>query len=294
MQQIINWLKWRINQNKNNLIIVCGETGSGKTFRALSIAEKIKPDFDPATYVVFKSRDFFNLLNQGKLKKGDVIIWEEGGVEASNRSWYSVQNKLINFAFQTMRHRNFTLIMTVPALHFIDSALQKLFHMYIECKYVDEKLDACRCKVMRMEYNSRYDKLYFKYFRLTNPITKQKFIANNVWINKPTQKVIDVYEPMKKAFTDKLYLESEQELNKIDAYSKKDWGASKDYNTQIEWAKAHKDELYQKCKDGHRKITSNMIKARLDAAGLPISMTGAGIVKAAVLGDKIKRKKETI
>jgi len=274
MIPIINWLKWRITHNKNNLIIVCGETGSGKTFRALAIAEKLKPDFDVNVYVVFKIRDFFTLLNSNKLRKGDVIIWEEGGVEASNRNWYTAQNKLINYLFQTMRHRNFTLIMTVPAKSFIDSGLQKLFHLYIECKFVDETMNACRCMVMRMQYSSRYDKIYYKYFRLTNPTTGRKFVAKNIWINSPSQSKIDVYEPMKQAYTDTLYSESAKELDKIEIKKNTEWGKSKDYTEQIMFAKTIVQQLYNK-----GKLNAERIKNKLDQAGHPISVGGARIVK---------------
>ena len=237
MNPVINWLKNRIHkQNKNNLIIICGETGSGKSWRALRIAEALNPKFS-MDYVVFKSREFFNLLTTGKLKKGSVIIWEEGGVEASNRNWYSILNKQINYAFQTMRHRNFTLIMTVPSIGFIDSALRPLFHLYIECLYIDRVNDCCKCKVLRMQHNPRLGKTFYKYFRVRGA-SGLGSIGNPMWINSPSPELITAYEERKTEFTKDLYKDCLAEIDKAETNAKKDWGKPKTYEAEIEEVKS--------------------------------------------------------
>ena len=53
----------RINRyNKNWLCIVCGATGSGKSYTALKIAETVDPNFN-IKKVVFTAKDFMNLIN---------------------------------------------------------------------------------------------------------------------------------------------------------------------------------------------------------------------------------------
>jgi len=55
---------------------VYGNTGSGMSWAALSLAEKIDPDFGPDK-IVHSSKEFTKLLNSGKVKNGGIVIFNE-------------------------------------------------------------------------------------------------------------------------------------------------------------------------------------------------------------------------
>ena len=225
---IIAWLRDRIHKrNKNNLIVICGSTGSGKSWRSLRIAELIDDNFT-ISRVVFSVEELLRLLNKDKIKKGDCVIFEEGGVGASNRNWYSILNKAMVFLFQTMRHRNFTLIMNVPSMSYIDNALRPLFHVYIETLFIDEKKDSCLCKVWRIQHNPYEGKSYTKYFGAYTG-DGGDFDATEVWICPPqTVGLIDDYEKKKTEFTTKLYAELEENIELTKEHDATEWNKPKD------------------------------------------------------------------
>jgi hypothetical protein len=153
----IAWERTR-KQDKNYIIIICGGTGSGKSWLALRIAEEIQPKFNIEN-VVFSPEDFFQRLN--KVKKGDVIIFDEAGVGIGARDHMRDINKDTNKILQTFRHENLILIMTVPGFGFIDIQARKLVHAYIEPKGIDYDKGLTYFKFNHLQYNPKYDKIYW-------------------------------------------------------------------------------------------------------------------------------------
>ena len=153
----IAWERTR-KQDKNYIIIICGGTGSGKSWLALRIAEEIVKVFD-IDNVVFSPEDFFQRLN--KVKKGDVIIFDEAGIGIGARDHMKDINKDTNKILQTFRHENLILIMTVPGFGFIDVQARKLVHAYIEPKGIDYDKGLTYFKFNHLQYNPKFDKIYW-------------------------------------------------------------------------------------------------------------------------------------
>lgn len=191
--------KWwnRLNRRNENLLLsVVGGTGIGKSYTAIFIAMKLNPKrFDVRKHVVFRAKDFMELLNNGNLKRGDVIIWDEAGVEMGSRDWYSISNKMINYVLQTFRHKNIGVIFTVPDFNFIDSQARKLFHATVEVLYKDKAKKRCMVKVMTVEPNPYTGEIYRKYYRWKGGALKQ------IWIPMIPKETRKIYEPNKKLFT---------------------------------------------------------------------------------------------
>jgi hypothetical protein len=286
MEYLIRWLNNRINKkNKNNLIVVCGETGSGKSRRALRIAYKLtgskkilfyeddRIKHQKNIWLFSKAREFRKLMKNKKPKRGDVIIWDEGGVEANNRNWMTESNKVITSSFQTMRENfNFTLIMTLPSLRFLDAGLRTLFHVYVECITVDEHNDTCLCKIMRIQHNPRLARTYYKYFRVRGE-DGRNYIANRTWINNPPQELIEQYEPFKKKYQEELYESDDVKMDELDERKKIKWGQSNDYTAVIEDAGTHIADFILSTPQHGKKISWERIKQHYS-----ISPQGAKIV----------------
>lgn len=213
----IKYLNQRIRQNKNWLCIITGQTGSGKSWSALSLAEMIDPEFN-IDRCIFSGRDLMKLINSKKLKKGSVIIWDEAGVDLSNRDWQSLTNRILNFLLQTFRHKCFILFFTTPYMDFVDSNTRKLFHAEMRCISIDYNKKTTTLNPQLIQYNPRMQKFYYKYLKV---IEKGGGLATieRLVVSKPSKELIDKYEAKKDRFTSELNADIERQLNRV--YAKK-------------------------------------------------------------------------
>jgi len=214
------WIKYinqRIRQNKNFLAIISGQTGSGKSWSALSIGEMLDDSFD-ITRVIFKGKELMELVNNANLKKGSVLVWDEAGIDLSNRNWQTLANKMLNYLLQTFRHKGFILLFTAPYSDFLDKATRKLFHAELKTVSIDFNLNKTKLKPQLIQYNSRTQKFYYKYLRV---ITKKDGVVPlSEWsISKPSDKLIADYETKKNKFTNELNLSISESLNKVEKTS---------------------------------------------------------------------------
>lgn len=214
--KFVNRIKTRLNiLNKNWLSIICGETGSGKSYSALSLANFIGP-----MHLVFNPVEFLSLLTSKKIKRGHVIIFDEAGVGMSSREWYSMQNKLLGSVLQTFRNMNCAVIFTCPNLSFIDVQARKLFHNYIETSYLDYDKELSILKVYDIDVNSRLDKVYYK-----KPIFVDKeghtYKMGQLTLPKPDKETVEYYEERKQAYTEKLNQRAFDEMTGANLPTKK-------------------------------------------------------------------------
>lgn len=192
--------------NRNLLIVICGETGSGKSYSALTIAKLINPKFDVKKHVVFNVEQFMKILNSGKLRKGYVIIWDEAGVGVPAKEWYTISNKAIGYVMQTFRHMNLCVIFTTPTFEYIDKTIRVLFHVLIETIRIDYENEVVKCKVKQNKYNPTFGKPYTQYYWVNG--AKQTVVN----IRKPTKDLVNDYEEVKKEFSELLRADVEADI----------------------------------------------------------------------------------
>lgn len=211
----VKYVKDRIKKKKNFLSLHVGPTGSGKSYSALSFGLQLDKDFGPDR-VVMSMRELMQLINDkgSKLKPGSVILWDEAGIDASNRNWQGITNKLINFLLQTFRHKRFILLMTVPYMDFVDANTRKLFHAEFTCLSIDYKTKTAKVKPQLIQYNSRNKKFYYKYLRIRTLRGASPVKAWN--IHAPPQWLIELYEDKKNEFTAKLNKDILTQLDTIE------------------------------------------------------------------------------
>ncbi len=205
------YIESRIQHNKNYLCCITGPTGSGKTYSSLKLAEDLDPLFN-ADRVVFTPKEFINLLNNGNLKSGSVIVFDEAGVSLNNREWQSKSNNLIQYILQTFRHKNYIVIFTSPDFAFIDKASRKLFHSYMETNGIDFENKVCKIKPLMIQISQRTGDMYFKYLRMkAKGIGRAKI--TQIKIPLPSKELIKDYEVKKTKFTSALNEKIENEFN---------------------------------------------------------------------------------
>jgi DNA-binding CsgD family transcriptional regulator len=207
----ITYIKNRIRENKNFLGIITGPTGSGKSLSAVSICEQVDPSFD-VNRIVFSIKDLMALINSGQLKSGSCILFDEAGIEFSNRNWQSTINKALSSLLQTFRHQCLIVFFTVPYLDFVDTSVRKLFHAELTTMGIDKANKICKIKPQLIQYNSRNKKFYYKYLRIKS---LRGVAPLRSWgITIPSKELLDRYEEVKQEFTWKLNKDIEKDIQK--------------------------------------------------------------------------------
>jgi hypothetical protein len=200
------------------------------------------------------------LLNNGGLQQGDVIIWDEAGVDISNRNWYTETNKAISFVIQTFRHRNLIVFFTTPSSRYIDSHLRILFNSVIETRRIDRRNKIAHVRYMRIEHNPILNKTYHKYLSFRNE-RGAILPLKDIGIRHPPMSLVEEYERKKVEFTKQLNEESEQEIQldldkRMGVFNK-----PKDLTDIIEKVTSS-PEIYTKTrKNGKKYIDWHLIKA---------------------------------
>lgn len=213
------WLTYIRNRNKkkkNILGFIGGSTGSGKTYCGLYVCEEIDPDFTIQN-VCFNPSDFMKLIDEGidgkPLKSGTCILFEEVGVAMSSRNWYATVNKMLNYMLQTFRHRVINVFFTSPYMDFVDSNTRKLFHVEITTTgQIDYEANTNIVKPMLIQYNSRYNKFYYKYLKVLTPNGTLKVKRWRVPLASRELRV--AYESRKRTYTDELNREIRRAIDK--------------------------------------------------------------------------------
>lgn len=194
---IQKYMQRRINQNKNFLGIICGTTGSGKSYSAMRLGELFDPNFN-IDRVVFKTEDFMKVVNDKKLKKGSVIIFDEAGVGLPAREWYSISNKLINYILQIFRYKNVIVLFTTPSLSFVDSQARNLFHAFFQTQAIDFRHKEVLLKPLFLQTDSFKGDIYKKYLRLY--VNGKTHRLKRIRLGMPDKELIDAYEKKKTEF----------------------------------------------------------------------------------------------
>lgn len=206
-----NYIKSRVDRNQNYIMLFVGQTGTGKSYAAMSLGEEVDPNFN-INRVVFSADEFIDILNNdGSLVKGSVIMWDEAGVGMPAREWYSLSNKVISYVVQTFRVKGYILIMTTPSLKYIDSQIRALFHGIAET--IDPSMYGGNfgwAKYMHLTHDPKEGKTIMQYPVIMDEHNRAMKIRGrtarhgNMLFSKPSEELVVDYESKKKEFTDKL------------------------------------------------------------------------------------------
>jgi len=203
LQIIIFTIVKRIDSGKNCLIVVVGATGSGKSLASVTLMywtyAYMKGRFPTVEELkerwMFKAKDFLQRMNDKDLKKKDINLWDEAGIEVGHKSHATMQNRIVGWMTQTFRNLQQVVFFTVPTMAFMDASVRKLLHYQFEMRKILISENLAILKPLELQYNIRQDKLY--YHNLVYPSDDGSgFLdeVNVVGIPKPPKEVEDAYE----------------------------------------------------------------------------------------------------
>jgi len=217
MSQFVKHVWGRLHkQNKNFLCAIVGPTGSGKSYSGLRLAEQVDKRFT-IDQCVFTPKEFMDLLNSGKLKRGSVILFDEAGVAVNSRNFQSTTNKLMHFVNQTFRSNNYCVIYTMPDFCFLDLGIRKLVHVILETKKIDYKRELVWTRPLFVENNPQTGRIYMKYPRYRYPSNPRLMqVITRMSFHKPSENLIEAYEAKKEDFNKTLQLDVQSTFNMAD------------------------------------------------------------------------------
>lgn len=166
-------------EDKNVLIIFVGETGAGKSWSAVNIANmlditplgqgKYKNNFivncdkdgtpTPDCRVIFSATDLIRLV-KSKLPKGSAIVWDEAGIGNDNTRWWDKKSILIKHVMQSFRAQNLILFLTVPDEESVALATRRLVHATFDVYDRDENF--AYMKINWLQRDRKGKKVYRK------------------------------------------------------------------------------------------------------------------------------------
>jgi ABC-type dipeptide/oligopeptide/nickel transport system ATPase component len=221
-----------IVDNKNILAVVIGETGSGKSLSAISLAYHLektvakrlkelgKTDaiINPETIhdrVALSTKQFLEIADTEKvvdgkkiryvpkhLKKGNFVVFDEMGAgEMDNQSWQTNVAKAINHVFITFRSDNIGVIMTVPYKEWINKKIRQLIHYTFET--VDILYHRRRCVLKPKASKNNYisgegTSPYLKVSLPSQPRKKVKLVR--IFVDMPPARIRNIYHQKKDEF----------------------------------------------------------------------------------------------
>lgn len=118
MDRVVEDMHSNIAQHFDNLVVVCGDEGTGKSNLAYHLCRTFDPEFDLEKSYAYTWDDFIEKLTNGDPQR---VYWLDEAINlASGRDWMKEANKMLIRVLQTMRSKGMTLVMCVPVLKNLD------------------------------------------------------------------------------------------------------------------------------------------------------------------------------
>jgi hypothetical protein len=218
------WLYQRlIVSNKNVLGAELGPTGSGKSYRDLRKAELwykfyFNEDF-PEKNICFGVSAAMGLISSGKLRKGEIIIFEEAGVNLGALDFQNKISKMMNYILQSFRSMNIAIFFNLPYLSMLNSSARKLLHYSFESCGIDPTTKLNKCKPFFHQVNQDTGKVYKKYPIVKfGPRTKKVKRFN---FSMPAPYLVKAYEKKKAEYLKELTMDFKDEVDRLESRKKK-------------------------------------------------------------------------
>lgn len=211
--------KSRIGENRNIIILITGDTGTGKTLAAF----RIGVDFDPHFSHKYITQDADNVLklfseiakNKDK-HTGRVIIYEETQEDMLNLNATTIESKAIIKLFSKFRYLNGIFIMTTPRSGHLNKLLMDYVDIHLSTEQIFRKRKICRLRIKFGRWVEAKQKMFWEYMRVQYKNGKtysDMFQLRFIDLLIPPKNVIDFYEHKKDTF----FIESmDREKKRID------------------------------------------------------------------------------
>lgn len=199
---ILETVQKRLERNQNWLCVVTGDTGTGKSWLSILMADKLSKMLGTKfsiDSVAFTPKELVNTIKT--IPPKSTIIMDEAGVNYGARDFMRKENKALGSIFQMFRFKQLALIYTLPDSSMLDINARRLMHVYIETLPIDYRRNLSQVKWFNVHINRWSGEIIHKYPRV---VTKNGYsVVKVVKFPKPSEALINAYEKKKSdAFDD--------------------------------------------------------------------------------------------
>lgn len=199
---LIRYIKERVAHDRNFILLVVGDTGSGKSSVALRIMELLDPN-PSVDNVIFTINEFARVSYQEDRPKGSVIVFDEAGIEMDNYKWYTDKNITMAQMLMTSRYKNHIYIFTVPVGKFIALKSRILMHGVVLCHgNIDYKDGVNQCKFYLQKVDWKTGETQDRKLRLFCKDGSMKM--KGIGFRKPSTILYNEYERRANAFKERV------------------------------------------------------------------------------------------
>ena len=190
-----------VRSDYDNVVMIEGGEGSGKSNLAYQVIKAYNPDFDiKQTYVYNMDgiRERFAAEDYG----GDTFWMDETSQIASNRNWQSEDNKDLVSILEVCRSKHFSLVGCIPSITRADIYLREYRMRYL-----------LRCRPMKFPRIGYKPRGIFELLKRDNETGKMKHIGYGLFDPMPDDQK-QIYEPIKADFQEKFRLKISEKKEK--------------------------------------------------------------------------------
>lgn len=130
MDRMVEEMHENVSNHYDNLVVVTGPEGVGKSSCAWHICKKFDPEFNIKEGYVYDIGPWLEKLDKGEVK-GKVFWFDEATNIASNRDWMKDMNKALIQLLEMLRSYNMTMVMCIPLLSRLDVYIRETRMRYL-------------------------------------------------------------------------------------------------------------------------------------------------------------------
>lgn len=123
-------LQHNIQNHRQNVVVVCGGTGSGKSMAMLSLIKKIDRNWQLEKNMVYSPGDLRSKLDNLD-KANPLTMMDEGSVILNKKNAMTKNNKVVNLLFDTMRSLGWTTFIGIPQFRDLDRNIRDFHSNYM-------------------------------------------------------------------------------------------------------------------------------------------------------------------
>lgn len=266
-------------RNKMWLAICCGMPGSGKSWSMLWLCKFLDPTFD-ISRVAFSPAQFTKLASSD-LRRGSAILMDDSGLMMGSRDAMTQSSRELSKTLQSIRYKNYFLVLTLPAFSFLDKSARMLSNAYMEISRIDFEKRQTISKFQRIQTNPHSGVIYrHRPERIVEEVLPNGMVLQSrekcdfISFEEPDKELRMDYERLRKEYMDKRTRQSATLLEGLEAPKRKRLTFLDVYPT------AEKEVDLLKDKIGN--ITDSLIMLRY----------GVGYTMAARIRDALRKRRK--
>lgn len=129
LKRLANLLNNRIKNHKQNVVLVEGPTGSGKSTAGITLCRYMDPKWNLEENYVYSAKDFKKSLRAKATDR--ITLFDEAAISLNSLNYARKDDKMMSGAFDTMRSRRWTTILIAPSKKEINGRVRD-----IHCDYM--------------------------------------------------------------------------------------------------------------------------------------------------------------